>query len=219
MTKEVLQFLEALAQNNNREWFEKNRNRYESARNEAIDLAEKIIGNLALTNPGYGSLDPRKCIFRIYRDVRFSQDKSPYKTHIGMFFNAGGKTAVRSGYYVHIEPGKSFIGGGVYGPPAPELKALRQEIYFHSAEFRAIIDNTQFRAVFGDLMEEKLSRPPKGFPADFNEIELLKYKHYVVGHDLNDVQVSDPGLVDRIMHTFNTMRAFNEFLNRALEPA
>ncbi len=220
MNDQVMIFLGALADNNSKEWFDAHRDEYELIKKETTALAEKLLAGLNQLDPTLGLTDARKCIFRINRDVRFSADKSPYKTHIGMFFNKGGKSKPTAGYYLHIEPGKSFAGGGIYGPPAEELNAIRREIYFNSAEFEQIIGHREFRNTFGTLMDEgKLQRPPKGYPADFPAIELLKYKHYVVGHNLSDAQLSASGSVEYILQIFSRMKGFNLFLNRALEMA
>jgi uncharacterized protein (TIGR02453 family) len=220
MDKNILTFLSELSENNHKEWFESNRKRYDKVKSDVIDLAAGLIPRLAEFDPSIGLLDPRKCIFRINRDVRFSKDKSPYKTNMGIFFSRNGKSDLASaGYYLHFEPGKCFIGGGIYGPPPDVLKAIRQEIYFHPQEFRQIVDEKRFKEVFGGLGGEKLVRSPKGFPDDFREIDLLKYKHYIVGHNVDDNLLDDPGFENHIMQIFNTMKDFNGFLNRAIHMA
>lgn len=220
MNDQVLHFLRSLAENNSKEWFDMHRDEYECVKKESVALAEKLLAGLNQLDPTLGLTDARKCIFRINRDVRFSADKSPYKTHIGMFFNKGGKSKPTAGYYLHIEPGKSFAGGGIYGPQAAELNAIRREIYFNCVEFEQIIGDKDFRHTFGELMDEgKLQRPPKGYPADFPAIELLKFKHYVVGHNLDDAVLYRPNFEGYILQIFSKMKSFNHFLNRALEMA
>ncbi len=220
MDKSILSFLSELSGNNHKDWFESNRKRYEKLKYDTIDLAARLIPRLAEFDPSLGLLDPRKCIFRINRDVRFSKDKSPYKTNMGIFFSRNGKSDLASaGYYLHFEPGKCFIGGGIYGPPSDVLKAIRQEIYFNPQEFRQIINEKHFKEVFGELGGEKLVRSPKGFPDDFPEIDLLKYKHYIVGHNIDDNLLNEPDFENRIMQIFSAMRDFNSFLNRAVQMA
>lgn len=220
MESDIMVFLRALAENNHKDWFDAHRREYDQVKKTTLELASKLLAGLSQIDPTLGITDPRKCIFRINRDVRFSADKSPYKTHIGMFFNKGGKSSTTAGYYLHIEPGKSFAGGGIYGPQAAELNAIRREIYYNSIEFEQIISEKDFKETFGDLMSEgRLQRPPKGFPSDFPGIELLKYKHYVVGHYMEDDLLFAPESESYILQVFSKMKSFNLFLNRALDMA
>jgi len=220
MERDIMVFLKALAENNHKEWFDAHRREYDQVKKATIDLAGKLLTGLNQIDPTLGITDPRKCIFRINRDVRFSADKSPYKTHIGMFFNKGGKSSPTAGYYLHLEPAKSFAGGGIYGPQAPELNAIRREIYYNSGAFEQIIGHKDFKSTFGELMNEgRLQRPPKGFPADFPGIELLKYKHYVVGHNMEDDMLFAPDFETYILQIFSKMKSFNQFLNHALDMA
>jgi uncharacterized protein (TIGR02453 family) len=204
--------------NNNRDWFHAHKKQYGIVKKEIESGAAQLIKNIAVFDPPIGQLQPKDCIFRINRDVRFSNDKSPYKTNTGIFFTRGGKKSPFAGYYLHLEPGKSFIGGGVYMPLAPALKAIRTEILYNYPDFIKIISEPGFTRYFNDLADHgRLSRPPKDFPADFDGIEILKNKHFVVGHSLSDKNIVDGNVLTYSTDVFRSMKDFNHFLNEALQ--
>jgi len=215
--KTVLEFLRGLRENNTREWFEANRQLYETAKAEFEWSLNELIPEIYSFDPEIGVLTAKDCMFRIYRDVRFSKDKSPYKTNMGGFICKGGRKGPYGGYYVHIEPGSSMLAGGIYMPPAEVLKKVRQEVYYNAEEFKGIINEKVFRKTFRMMEDDKLSRPPKDFPADFKDIELLKYKSYTVLHGLSDAEVLGNNFQDYMVKVFKVMAPFNRFLNRGLE--
>lgn len=216
MCYKILDFLAALKANNNREWFETHRDTYQEVRTELVAFTSEMLTNIAKFDPLTGQNDPRKCIFRINRDLRFSSDKSPYKTHMSVFMAPEGRKSGNAGYYLHLEPENSFIAAGVYGPPAEVLKAIRQEIYFDAENFISIVQQPAFKKTFGPLLNEKLKRPPRGFPADFAHIEWLKYKHYVVDSPLADQKTKDADLLNYIITIFETAAPFVRYLNAAI---
>ena len=216
MANSIIPFLQDLALNNNKAWFDANRPRYEHAKAELFDVVRGVVDGLAPFDPSIAGMDAKKCVFRQNRDVRFSKNKDPYKINMGAFIAKGGKNAGNAGYYMHFEPGASFIGGGVYAPQPPELKAIRNEIYFHAETFRQIISDASFVETFGEMMDEKLVNVPKGFPADFPEAELLKYKHYVVSRPFSPEFMSVDEVVSLALQTFKMMTVFNLFLNQAI---
>ncbi len=213
----VLQFLEFLKKNNNREWFRANKPLYEEAKVEVESFMNQLIPAVRKYDNEIGILSPKDCMFRIYRDVRFSKDKSPYKINFGEFITKGGRRAGNAGYYLHIEPQNSFLGGGIYMPAGASLKAIRQEIYYNVDEFKKIIYDDDFVKCFKKLEGEKLVRPPKDFPADFSDIELLKFKSYVVLHPLADKILLSEDLLNYVIKIFKSMLSLNHFINRALE--
>jgi uncharacterized protein (TIGR02453 family) len=216
--KDVINFLQLLESNNNREWFTENKNLYEEARHHFETVLSSIIVGISVFDGSVGLPSAKESMFRIYRDVRFSKNKLPYKTNMGGFVSPGVRKAIKSGYYVHIEPGKSFLGGGIYMPDPEVLKKIRQEIYFNAGEFVKIITQRDFRKVFGELSrEDMLKRPPKDFPADFPDIALLLYKSYVVGHSLTDAEVVAGDFTVKAIEIFKTMKPLHDFLNRAIE--
>jgi uncharacterized protein (TIGR02453 family) len=213
----VLDFLSELKANNNREWFNDNRKKYETAKMEFESLINNLIPKIYEFDPDIGSLTAKQCVFRIYRDVRFSKDKSPYKVNMGGFMSKGGRKGFHSGYYVHIEPGKSFLGGGSYMPPSDVLKKIRQEIMYNVDEYKKIINDREFKKTFTQMEGEKLKRPPKDFPADFPDIDLLKYKSYVVLREVKDKDIVSKNFEDYIIDVFKSMFPLNQFLNKALD--
>jgi uncharacterized protein (TIGR02453 family) len=214
--KTVLEFLKGLKENNTREWFEENRKGYESAKTEFEKMLNGLIPEIYSFDPEIGPLTAKDCVFRIYRDVRFSKDKSPYKTNMGGFICKGGRKGLYAGYYVHIEPGNPMLAGGIYMPPPEVLKKARQEIYFNAEEFKGILNGKDFKKTFKVMEDDKLSRPPKDFPADFKDIELLKYKSYTVFHLMKDETVLGKDLQDYMVKVFKVMQPFNGFINRGL---
>ncbi|WP_431217877.1 DUF2461 domain-containing protein [Puia sp. P3] len=155
----------------------------------------------------------------MYRDVRFSSDKTPYKTNMGAYLNKGGKKSPTAGYYMHVESGRSMAGGGLWMPMAPELSKVRQEIDYNYAEWSKIIGDRNFKKVFPDGLEEeeKLSRPPKGYDDENPAIEFLKLKSFIVTRTFTDAEVQAKSFLKEIIKTFQAMDVFVHFLNRALE--
>ncbi|MBS4060516.1 MAG: DUF2461 domain-containing protein [Bacteroidetes bacterium] len=219
MQHPIFDYLSRLEQNNNKIWFEANRKEFESTRNELIAIASNLIEQISAFDESLGQLEAKKCIFRQNRDVRFSKNKKPYKTTMSAYFAPGGKSSSSAGYYLHLEPGKSFAGGGIYSPQPDILKAIRTEIYFNGSEFESIINDKEFINVFGELMNEKLLRPPKSFPPEFPQIELLKYKHYVVSRNFDLEKMNSADIESFAIETFKSMFTFNSFLNRAVNNA
>jgi len=212
----IIPFLTQLAVNNNKDWFDANRETYQEARAEIIELVSMILKEISFEHPWAAGIKPGSCLFRINRDIRFSKNKDPYKTNTGVFITPGGKSSGNAGFYLHIEPANSFIGGGVYAPQPNVLKAIRQEIYFNAESFKQIVLDPGFNKTFGELMDERLKRPPKDFPADFPDIEWLKYKHYVVSHPVEDVLLSFDKILKISLKSFKVMTPFVNFLNEAI---
>lgn len=216
MQQATLDFLSELSTNNTREWFAENKPRYEQAAADFLSVAEQVLAQLSLSEPAFGSQKAKDCVFRIYRDTRFSPDKTPYKTHLGAYFCTGGKRSDLGGYYLHLQPGESFVAGGCWMPPAPVLQAIRQEIDYNTAEFRAIVEAPDFISRFGKLSGESLKSAPKGYPADHPEIEYLRQKSFVATQPLSDSQVLAPDLAGQILAAFAAMQPLVHFLNRAV---
>jgi uncharacterized protein (TIGR02453 family) len=216
ISKNILNFLKDLHKNNNREWFNANKSVYNKVRLEYEMFVELLIQRINQFDEDIGPLAANDAIYRIFRDIRFSSDKSPYKTHFGAYISRGGKKAANPGYYFHIQPGGSFLAGGIYMPSSDILKSIRTEIYENTEEFKEIINNSDFKKDFGPMWGEKLKTPPRGFPKDFPDIELLKYKHYVVARDLTDEEVLDKDLLENTVRIFRLMMPLNRFINDAM---
>jgi uncharacterized protein (TIGR02453 family) len=222
MTKispETLSFLSDLKLNNNRDWFNDNKPRYEIAKTEFEGFVDSLIRAIAEFDSAIGHHTAKECIFRIYRDVRFSHDKSPYKTHFGAFISAfKAKSEIHSfaGYYVHIEPsGGSFLAGGAYVPQGPWLKSIREEINYNGDELISIVNNAPFKEYFGAIEGEKLKTTPKDYPADHPHIELLKHKSFLADHKLTDKMVLSGTFLKHATAVFNALYPLNRFLNMA----
>ncbi|WP_179957802.1 DUF2461 domain-containing protein [Exilibacterium tricleocarpae] len=214
---EVFDFLTDLQINNNRPWFEDNRDRYRSVAATFEQFIGGLINNIARFDPDIGRLQPRQCIFRIYRDTRFSKDKTPYKTSLGAHLLAGGRSheANHAGYYLKIAPGGSLLAGGAYLPPGSWLGPIRQAICDNPAAFKKIIAQKSFKNYFGTIEGEKLKTAPRGFAKDHPEIELLRYKSFLAVHNLDDEQVTDAGFMGHTTRVFRALQPFAAFLNAA----
>lgn len=225
MSPDTLPFFLELERNNNREWFMANKNRWDAIREEFIELTARVIDTLSPLDPTIGHPDPKRCIYRIYRDLRFSPDKRPYKTHISFFLSSGGvKRSGAPGYYLQIgqsdyglEEGCS-LGGGIFMPDPATLAAIRQEIYYNYDEFRTIVDHPQYKKYFGQqfFTVGKLSRAPKGYPNDWEGVEWLKYKDYCTMYAIKKADVTSPQLFDQIMEVFRASIPLNRFIQRAM---
>lgn len=215
--KTILDFLTELKQNNNREWFDQHKKEYLDVKYKHEVILEKVIEEISHFDPVTGKPEPKDCVFRIYRDIRFSADKLPYKTHLGAFIARGGRKSVRPGYYLHLEPGNSMIGGGIYMPQPDVLKKIRNEIYFDSGTFRRILEEKSFSKLFGSLYEDKLLRNPKDFDADFVDIDLLRYKSYFVERYISDEQVLSDKFLPLVVDSCKAMIPFHLFLNRVFD--
>lgn len=213
----VLDFLTDLSVNNNREWYNANKKRYEESRKKVLFLTEVLINEIRKFDPEIPVLDPKDCVFRIFRDVRFSNDKRPYKTNFGAFIAKGGRKSMNAGYYFHIDPTGSFAGGGVYMPPAEPLKAIREYIAENGEEFLDIIQDKNFKKIYPELMDDKLKTAPKGFPKDHEFIDLLRYKSFVFSNQFNKSQVSANNYIELLVQSFKTLQPVNKFLNDALD--
>jgi uncharacterized protein (TIGR02453 family) len=212
----TLDFLSELKQNNNREWFHTNRKRYDEAKTNYEEFVQDIIDEVAEFDPILKGLEVSSCTYRIYRDIRFSNDKTIYKSHMGAFIVKGGKKNGDrfAGYYIHVEPdGKSMIAGGAYMPPMPWLTTIRQKIGENGSELISIINNNEFIKYFGELEGDKLRSAPKGYSRDHPYIELLKYKSYLVSKMISDKEMTSKGCNDLLISACKAMKPLNDFLN------
>lgn len=217
ISKETLDFLSKLKKNNNREWFLKNHERYEAAKAEFSVFTQDQIGELAKINPVYGGLLAKDCVFRIYRDVRFSKNKEPYKLNFGAYICEGGKKSEKPGFYFQIQPGgHSFAAGGCWMPEAHLLKAIRQEIKYHTPEFRKIINEKNFVKTFGGLSGDQLKTVPRGYDKNDPDLDLYRYTSYVVIHKFDDQDVMKMNFHKLNAAVYKTMLPMLDFLKRAI---
>ena len=217
--KPALDFLLALQANNNKPWFQAHRAEYDAARQCFEDYVDDFIQEFRAIED-FENLAAKDCVFRIYRDVRFAKDKSPYKPNMGASVALGGKHSLRAPYYIHLEPSdKSFLAGGIYLPTPEQLAAIRQAIVRDPVRLKAAIGSKPFKKYFGSLSGEKLKTPPRGYPGDHPEIELLKYKQFITGHALTDKEVLSPRLLSRTVEVFAALEPLLDFLDDAVLPS
>jgi uncharacterized protein (TIGR02453 family) len=213
----TINFLEKLSRNNNKGWFDEHRDEYAAAKEDFEVIVGGLLAGLAESEPLFKEQKAKDCIFRIFRDVRFGKDKTPYKSHFGAFFSKGGKKFPGAGYYLHIEPGgKSFAGGGLWVPEPPLLKAVRQEIDYNFEEFSGIMEDKKFKKLFKQINGEQLKKLPQGYDQNNPAINYLKMKSFTVGHNLPDTEIVSKTFVKKSLEVFATMRPFVDFLNRSV---
>ena len=220
ISKSTFKFLKDLKANNNREWFNDNKPKYQEAKEDFEQFVDALLVKISKFDPSIAHHKAKDCVFRIYRDVRFSKDKSPYKTNMGAHVTAAAKKSEihsRAGYYIHIEPGGSMLAGGAYMPKGPWLKAIRQEIDYNASDFKKILKSKSFKQYFGELSGEQLKTAPKGYPKDHPEIELLRYKSFLATHNCSDKEVVAENFLDHSAKVFKALFPFDQFLNQALE--
>jgi uncharacterized protein (TIGR02453 family) len=222
MTKinpETLQFLTQLKQNNHRDWFHAHKADYDRAWKNFIDFSEVLLEKLKSFDEALKNIEVKQCLFRIYRDVRFSPNKEPYKTNFGVYFaKNGGKKSHLAGYYLHLDPDESFFGGGIYMPLSEYLKTIRKEIFYQINEFKSIIDAPAFRKYYEGIEEiEKLKKAPADFPKDFPEIELLKNKHFFSSHYYNLQDAKNEDFVNYVAQGLKTVKPLVDFINFSVE--
>jgi len=206
----TLQFLKDLSANNNREWFQANKDRYESALDNMKQFARAVENGLGETD-----LLESATLFRIYRDVRFSKDKSPYKNNFGLGLSRATKR-LRGGYYLQIEPGGSFVGGGFWQPNTEDLKRIRAEFAIDDRPIREIMADPDFRKYFDILQGEELKTAPQGFDRDHPAIDLLRKKSFVVKRNFTDAAVTDDSFLQEVTHTFRAMRPYFDYMSMVL---
>lgn len=219
LNQATLKFLRLLKKNNDRDWFAKNRDKYEEARVDFENFIDELIKAISKTDKRIAGLAAKDCVYRIYRDVRFSKNKDPYKTSFAASITHGGRKSGKAGFYVHVEPGGewgSMLAGGMWMPEAPVLKAIRQEIQFNTKEFKKIIQQKDFIRWFEQLEDQKLKKVPKGFDKDDPEVELYKYTSYLVSYQLKEIDLTSSGLIKKAYDIYKAITPFNDFLNRSL---
>ncbi len=213
--KSTVDFLNQIKANNDRDWFIKNKSIYSDARENFESFIQDVIDQIIDFEPVLKGLEVKSCVYRFNRDIRFSNDKSLYKTHFGAFIVKGGKKNgdKYSGYYIHIEPGKSMVAGGAYMPPPQWLSAIREKIDEKPESFLKLINNKDFLKYFVEVTGEKLKKAPKGYPSDHPYIELLKFKSYLVVNEVKDKSVLSESFFDHVISVCRAMKPFNDFLN------
>ncbi len=214
----TLDFLSDLAMHNNKAWMDENKKRYQNARQQVVELVEEILQKVTIFASELSDVDPKKTLFRINRDIRFSKNKDPYKTNFGASIVEGGRKSSNPGFYLHLMPGNNFVGGGIYQPSSDILSNVRQEIDYNGKELITIIRNNKFKDTYSKPYEEdRLKTAPRGYPKDHEYIELLQLKHYVFMRKATDDEVLSKDFVDQVVENFKTLHPFNQFLSCAMD--
>ena len=216
----TVSFLKELKKNNNKPWFDNHREKYLSAKIDFENFIGKLLAATAAFDNDIKELQVKNCTFRINRDIRFSKDKTPYKTNMGASLNRGGKKSIFAGYYFHLEPGKSFLGGGLWMPPSPALKKVRQEIDYCFDEFKKIISSSAFKSQYPGLeMNEgqMLVNVPKGYDKENPAVSFLKLKSFVATKNIPDALLTSPTLTKEVALAFKALMPLIKFMNRSME--
>jgi uncharacterized protein (TIGR02453 family) len=217
LTQSTLDFIQDLQQNNQRDWFQENKARYEAAKNDFLEFTQNVIDGAAKFEPALEGQLAKETMFRIYRDVRFSNNKSPYKDHLCAYLAEGGRKTINPGYYLHINPNnQSFMACGLWMPPPAELKAVRQEIDYNFDELKSIVEKPEFRKNYPEVQGEKLKTNPKGYDAENPAIELLRHKSWSVSQKLPDELLLSDKLYDTVIDLMKTAKPFIDFMIRPL---
>jgi uncharacterized protein (TIGR02453 family) len=217
MSQQYLKFLQALAENNHKDWMDANRDWYLEVRGNFLKDVEELLKEISTWEPAFLTLQAKDCVFRQNRDVRFSANKDPYKINLAAYFAAGGKKSNGPGYYLHIQPGQSFIAGGIWMPPADTLKKIRQEIDYSGGELKMILSDPDFKKAFKGLEGDQLKTTPKGFDPENPHIDLLRFKSFIVSTPLSDIDVISGKFKQKVIDSFRKMKPFHDFLSRAVD--
>lgn len=196
-----------------------NRDWYQDVRSEFLEDVATLLSEISTWEPALSAFKPKDCVFRQNRDVRFSANKDPYKTNLAAYFSVGGKKSNGPGYYLHIQPEGSFIAGGIWMPPADVLKNIRQEIDYSGKELEKILTEPDFQMAFGEMEGEKLKTSPKGYDADHQYIELLRYKSFIASSSISDEEVISGKFKEKAIKHFQLIKPFHEFLAKATDEA
>ena len=219
LDKNTFKFLRNLKDNNSKIWMDEHRVDYENAKTDFIHFVQNILNELSAFDNSLSTLNAKDCIFRINRDIRFSKNKSPYKNNFAAYFNKAGKKGIGAGYYLHAEPGNSFIAAGIWMPESNILANIRQEIDYNFKEFESIFASKKFKDCFTDGIDtnDTLSRPPKGYDIDNPALPYLKLKSFIVRKSLSEIDFTIDKSEKALGQLFKVAKPFVEFINRSLD--
>lgn len=214
ISKETFVFLNKLKKNNDRDWFNANKKEYLNIHEDVIEFADDVLAKMNKIDD-IETISGKKSLYRIYRDTRFSKNKTPYKTHFGGILKRATKQ-LRGGYYFHIEEGKAFVGGGFWQPNPDDLKRIRAAIAEDPDELRKIISSKAFKSTFGELQGEQVKTAPKGYKKDHPAIDLLRYKQFLISKSFSDKDMLADNFSDQVVATFKAMRPFFDYMSYVL---
>ncbi|RIV30720.1 DUF2461 domain-containing protein [Flagellimonas lutimaris] len=210
VSKEVFNFLSDLEKNNNKEWFEEHKPEFKRHQSEVKTFLEAAKDNLN----HHDEIEKTK-MFRIYRDVRFSKDKTPYKSHFAGFFSRLG-AHLRGGYYIHIKPGESFLGVGFFAPNKEDLFRIRKELEMDAGEFREVINQEELKSIWGELRGDELKTAPKGFDKEHPDIDLIRKKQFMFVRNFSDKEVLSPSFLDEVDMSYKAIRPYFDLMSDIL---
>lgn len=213
---ETLEFLQDLAKNNNREWFQDNKPRYVKANKDWHEFVQRVIDGMGVFDPRMIGTEAKKCTFRLFRDVRFSKDKTPYKTHFGAFMAPGGRKNPSPGYYVQVNNDKCFCGAGYWHPEKEHLASIRQEIDYNSNVLESLMETKEFKKHYDGIKGDELKLAPKGYPKDHPKIHLLKKKDFIISSSLDPNEMTSAQALPKLLDKFGAAQPFIKFLNEAI---
>ncbi len=215
--KATLDFLKKLDKNNNKAWFDEHRKKYQEAKEDFENFIDELLNGIRKFDHSIEKeLTGKKCMFRIFRDVRFSKDKTPYKTHFGAFMGPGGRKSTLPGYYIHLKPGEIFTGGGMYMPQSKDLAAIRQEIDYNAQALKKVLKSAAFKKYFDGLHDHRVKTSPKGYSKDHPEIELIRYKSFFCMSDLNQKDLVAKDASKEVLKRLKASYKLNQFLSEAI---
>jgi len=212
--KDSFDFLKTLSKNNNRDWFNKHKDKYSNAHNNMIEFADALLAEMN-KHDSIETPSGKKSLFRIYKDVRFSKDKTPYNTH----WNGGFKRAtkkLRGGYYFHLEPGNSYLAGGFWGPEPHDIKRIREDIDLNYKDWKKLLANKTLVKTFGKMRGAQLSSAPRGYAKDHPAIDILRYKQFIFKHTFTDKEVLSPDFLKNANTVFKSLRPFFNYMSEVL---
>lgn len=212
--KATLSFLSDLSANNNREWFQSHKEEYERSQAEVIKFADQLLAAMR-THDHIQTTSGRKSLFRIYRDVRFGKDKTPYKTNWAGYFRRA-TAHLRGGYYYQVGPEGSFVMGGFFGPNAQDLLHIRNQLALDADPLRDVLNSKDFKSFFGTLEGNQLKTAPRGFEKDHPDVDLLRYKQFIIRHDFTEKEVLSADFPNIVSHAFQQMRPFFDVMSEYL---
>jgi uncharacterized protein (TIGR02453 family) len=215
ISKETLQFLKDLKENNNRDWMQDNKKRYQAAKENAQEFVTALINRIADFEPSVMMLEAKDVMFRLHRDVRFSKDKTPYKTHFSAAISKGGKKSDSAGFYFQISPDKFWMAGGVYHPEKERLFHLREELAENGGEFLSIMNDKDFSSTF-TFWGDQLKRIPKGFDKEDPMEHWIRHKDFLVQHEAPAKMIGHKDMLDYCDEVYRKMKPFNDYVNKPL---
>ncbi len=214
INKTSMEFLKKISKNNNRDWFAKHKEKYSEAHENIITFADALLLEMQ-KHDNIETSSGKKSLYRIYKDVRFSKDKTPYNSHWSGGFKRATKK-LRGGYYFHLKPGNSFVAGGFWGPEPDDLKRIRQDIDANYKDWKKLLSNKILVKTFGKMIGEQVGSSPRGYAKDNPAIDLLRHKQFFLKHEFTDKEVLSPGFALKVNDTFKKMRPFFNYMSVVL---